>query len=148
MNCPHLLSNEMTDQVNSGASDPILSSPLVVCIQLLSPFCSAEPLSFSGRMGCDAVFALPATLGTPTALHSVPIDDVSLSVSKRLSLYIRMLVPRSTLACPNWFTHPATIPTIHRHGDIRVVRNTCLELIARVIHNHAHHISLATAFTL
>ena len=59
-----------------------------------------------------------------------------------------MLVPRSTLACPNWFTHPATIPTSQRHGDIRVVQNTCLELIARVIHNHGHHISLARAFTL
>ena len=83
-----LLSNEMTDQVNSGASDPILSFTLVVCVQLFSSFCSAELFSLSGEMGCDAVFALPANLGTPTALRSVPIDDVSLGARTSQSPHV------------------------------------------------------------
>ena len=48
-------------------------------------------------MGCDTVFALPATLdNTPTDVVSLP----NLSVATRLTLYLKRLAPHLTLACP------------------------------------------------
>ena len=105
MKSPHLLSHEMTGQVDSGALDQFLTTRTSYRIQLLSP--SARPSSvFSGRMGCDTVFALPATLSTASSLESTPTNgrritlQQNMSVATRPTLSVRRLAPRSTLACP------------------------------------------------
>ena len=77
MNCPHLLSHEMTGQVSSGALDQF-SQFSRTSFSGAVHFARPSSVLFSGRMGCDAVFALPATVSTATSLDSTPTDDVSL----------------------------------------------------------------------
>ena len=61
VNCPHFLSHGMTGQIDSSALDQFSVSRTSCRIQLLT--LPAPPSSlFSGRVGCDTVFALPATL--------------------------------------------------------------------------------------
>ena len=57
-------------------------------------------------MGCDTVFALPATLSTASSLDSTPTNgrritlQPNLLVATRPALYMRRLAPHSTLARP------------------------------------------------
>ena len=104
--CPHLLSHEMTGQVDSGALDQFLSPPHVVSYSAVVLLLGRALFVFSGRMGCDTVFALPATLSTASSLDSTPTNgrritlQPNLSVATRPTLYRRRLAPHSTLACP------------------------------------------------
>ena len=81
----------MTGQVDSGALDQFLSPAR----RIVSSCSSYSPSSlFPGRMGCDTVFAFPATLSTPSSLDSTPTNgrhftlQPNLSAATRLTLYI------------------------------------------------------------
>ena len=105
--CPHLLSYR---------------------IQLLSPPARPNSVEFSGRMGCDTVFALPATLSTASSLDSTPTNgrritlQPNLLVATRPALYIRRLAPHSTLACPQ---HHASNSHRETHSIPRWQTATC-----------------------
>ena len=79
------------------------------CLLLLG---RARPSSvlFSESMGCDTVFALPATLSTASSLDSTPTNGRRITLQPNLSvatcptLYMRRLAPHSTLACPRHHT--------------------------------------------
>ena len=106
MKCPHLLSHEITGQIDSGALDQFLSPPHVVSYLAVVSSCSAELCFVFGKDG------LRYRLRTPcNSEHSVFIGQYSnngrrialqpnLSVGKRPTRYMRRLAPLSTLARP------------------------------------------------
>ena len=104
--CPPLLSHERTGQVDSSALDLFLSSPHVVSYPAVVTSCSTEFFFCLGRMGCDTVFALPATLSTSSSLDSNPTNGRRINlqpillVATRPTLYMKRLAPHSTLDCP------------------------------------------------
>ena len=121
MKCPRLFSHEMTGQVDSGV---LINFSVSSCCLLLL----ASSVLFSGRVVCDTVFALPATLstafsldGTPTNARRITLQPI-LSVATRPTLYMRRLAPHSTLAFPK---HHAS----SSHREIH-----CLYLAGKLAH--------------
>ena len=119
--CPHLLSHEMAGQVDSGALDQFLSLPHVVSYPAVVSSCSAELCFVLGRIGCDTVFALPATLSTASSLDSTPTNG------RRISRQ--------------------TSHTVHK--EIGTTLNTGLSKTSRVqfASGNTLHISLANCYT-
>ena len=128
MKCPHLLSHEMTGQVDSSALDQFLSSPHVVSYPAVVSSCSAELCSVLGKDG------LRYRLRTPcNSDHSVFIEQHS---NKRTTYHSATeLVSRHT-------SHTA-------HEEIGTTFNIGLSKTSRVqfASGNTLHTSLANCYT-
>ena len=94
MKCPHLLSHEMTGQVDSGALDLFVSPPHVVSHSAVVSCCSAKLCSFLGKDGL-----LGYRLRTPcNSEHSVFIGQYPTN-RRRITLQPNMSVAPHVSHC-------------------------------------------------
>ena len=83
MKRPHLLSHEMTGQLDSSALDQFLSSPHVVSYPAVLLLLLGRAL-FSREGWVAIVFALPATLSTASSLDSSPRNGRRITLQPKL----------------------------------------------------------------
>ena len=144
LKCPHLFSHGMTGQVSSGALDQFLSSSHVASYSAVVHFARPSSFLFSGKMGCDTVFAHLASqhigfIGHYSNRRCITLQP-NMSVATRLTLYLRRVAPPSTLACPELDASSPQTATVSSSLKILTLYST------RMCSGITLHISLANCF--
>ena len=128
MKCPHLSSQGMTGQVISSALDPFLSFPHVVSYSMrycLRTPCNFEHIDFIGQHSNRRCITL----------------QPNLVVATRLTLYLRILAPHSTLVFPELLASSPQTATVSSFLKILSLQIACK------FSGSTSHISLANFFT-